>query len=75
MAQEQDLIQFMLEQLVDYYFLPDFNLCYEDLTFTQKRYQKNEFAFPIETMFSNLEYVEQYLKNWQYSTGHLLNGK
>ena len=74
-AQEQDLIQFMLEQLVDYYFLPDFNLCYEDLTFTQKRYQKNEFAFPIETMFSNLEYVEQYLKNWQYSTGHLLNGK
>jgi len=74
-ATEEDLVQFVLEQLVDFYFLPDFNLCYEDLIFTQQQYQKNEFAFPIELMFSNLEYVEQYLKNWQYSLGHLSNDK
>lgn len=72
-AKEQDLVQFMLEQLVDDYFLPDYNLCYENLTFTQQSYRKNEFLFPLETMFSNLDYVEKYLKGWQYSVDHFDN--
>lgn len=73
-AQENDLIQFMLEQLIDDYFLPDYNLCYEDLLFSvQTRYQKNEFSFPLETMFSNLSYVKQYLDDWQYIPEHFKN--
>jgi hypothetical protein len=71
-AQENDLIQFILEQMVNDYFLPDFSLCYEDLTFTQTDYKKNEFNIPLETMFSNLEYVEKYLKDWQYSPKHFI---
>ena len=72
-AREEDLIQFMLEQLIDDYFLPNYNLCYEDLTFTQTIYQKNEFTFPLETMFSNLDYVKTYLDNWKYSEEHFKN--
>ena len=74
-ASEHDLIQFMLEQLVDDYFLPDFNLCYENISFTQTQYQKNNFAYPIENMFSNLDYVKNYIENWQYSPGHFTNAK
>lgn len=74
-AQESDITQFMLEQLIDDYFLPDFNLCYEDIVFTQKKYKKNEFAFPIETMFSNLDYVRQCLAEWQYAPEHFKNAK
>jgi hypothetical protein len=69
-ATKQDIVQFMLEQLVDFYFLPDFNLCYEDLIFTQKRFYKNKFSYPIETIFSNLDFVKQSLNNWQYSSDH-----
>jgi hypothetical protein len=70
-ASKENIIQFMLEQLVDDYFLPDFNLCYEDLNFdTQKTFKKNQFSFPIETMFFNLNLVKQYLNNWSYAPGH-----
>ena len=60
----------MLEQLIDDYFLPDFNLCYEDLTFTKTKFQKNKFAYPLEEMFSNLDLVEQYLADWNYCQDH-----
>lgn len=70
-AVDENIIQFMLEQIIDDYFLPDFNLCYEDLNFTtQKEYVKNQFSFPIETMFSNLDQVKQYLGQWSYATDH-----
>jgi LPS sulfotransferase NodH len=72
-VQEQDLTQFMLEQLIDDYFLPDFNLCYEDLTFTQKMYEKNQFSYPIENIFTNLDFVENFLKDWSYSSQHFSN--
>ena len=65
-----DILQFMLEQLIDDYFLPDFNLCYEDLTFTKTKFQKNKFAYPLEEMFSNLDLVEQYLADWNYCQDH-----
>lgn len=70
---ESDITQFMSEQLIDDYFLPDFNLCYEDLTFSQTKYWKNTFAFPLENMFSNLDYVKQTLEDWKYSTDHFKN--
>jgi hypothetical protein len=69
-ATDHYITQFILEQLLDDYFLPDYNLCYEDLLFTQTNYQKNEFAFPIEQMFSNLDYVKERLANWQYAPEH-----
>jgi hypothetical protein len=73
-AREEDIIQFKLEQLIDDYFLPDFNLKYEDLSFpTQHTYQRNSFLFPLREMFSNLEYVEQQLGSWQYSFNHFSN--
>lgn len=73
-ATKQDIDQFRLEQLVDEYFLPDFVLCYEKLTFdTQKNISKNQFAFPLSDMFSNLNYVEEQLGSWQYSQGHFHN--
>ena len=72
-ATESDILQFMLEQLIDDYFLPDFNLCYEELTFTKAKYQKNKFKYPLEEMFSNLDYVKEYLNNWRYCQGHFKN--
>ena len=65
-ATQEQIIQFILEQTIDDYFVPDFNLCYENMNFTQTKYKKNEFAFPIETMFSNLDYVKTILGNWKY---------
>ena len=74
-AKESDILQFMLEQLIDDYFLPDFNLCYENLTFSKfNKFKKNEFAFPLEEMFSNLDYVKKYLVDWDYHINHFKNG-
>lgn len=70
---EQQLEQFILEQMVDDFFLPDFQLCYEDLVFTQTKFFKNQFAFPVELIFSNLDFVKEYLANWQYAQGHFYN--
>jgi len=73
-AQETDITQFKLEQLVDDYFLPDFKLCYEDLTLDkQKKWRRNEFAFPLPEIFSNLDYVKQHLEPWHYAPGHFAN--
>jgi hypothetical protein len=69
-ALDSDITQFKLEQLLDDYFLPDFNLYYEDLTFTQTKFKKNEFPFQLPKIFSNLDYVKEQLDHWQYSSGH-----
>ena len=70
-ATQEDIRQFMQEQMFDDYFLPDFNLCYEDLIFTQRRYNKNSFPFPLEQIFSNLDYVKEHLGTWDYHDEHL----
>lgn len=70
-ATQDQINQFILEQLVDDYFVPDFNLCYEQLVFEQKKFFKNQFAFPLETMFSNLDEVKSQLESWKYSAEHL----
>ena len=70
-ASDHDITQFELEQILDDYFLPDFNLCYEDLTFSaQTTFKKNEFPFPLPEIFFNLDYVKEQLGTWQYSSGH-----
>jgi hypothetical protein len=71
-AQIQDITQFKLEQIVDDYFLPDFKLCYEELTFeNQKNFKRNQFPFPLPQIFSNLNYVEEQLNSWHYTSEHL----
>jgi hypothetical protein len=73
-ASEQDIEQFKLSQITDDFFLPEFKLCYEKLTFSnQKKIKKNSFAFPIWQIFSNLDFVEQNLKDWKYSSEHFEN--
>lgn len=70
-ASDYDITQFKLEQMLDDYFRPDFNLCYEDLTFSaQTAFTKNQFPFPLPEMFSNLDYVKEQLSAWQYSSEH-----
>ena len=61
-----DLIH-TVEQLTDDFFQSDYVLFYEDLHFTSVQYQKNQYSFEIEKIFSNLDYVEHRLANWNYS--------
>jgi len=73
-ATKHDIDQFKLEQLIDDYFLPDFVLCYEKLTFnTQTEMFKNQFAFSLPEIFLNLDYVKEQLGTWQYSQEHFSN--
>jgi hypothetical protein len=63
----EDLDLFVVEQLTDDFFQSDYVLFYEDLRFTSVQYQKNQYSFEIEKIFSNLDYVEHRLANWKYS--------
>jgi hypothetical protein len=71
-ASEQDVLQFLQEQMIDDFFLPDFNFCYEDIHYNQTKIVPNEFPFPIEQIFSNLDYVQSNLGDWTYHHKHLL---
>jgi hypothetical protein len=70
-SQEQ-LDHFIVEQTIDDFFLPDFIVCYEELQFTDSQYKKNEFLFDLKNIFTNLEFVEERLKTWNYSKGHFI---
>lgn len=63
----EDIDLFVIEQLTDDFFLPDYVLFYEGLKFDSKNFKKNEYSFNIEEMFTNLDYVTQRLGNWKYS--------
>ena len=62
----EDVDLFVVEQLTDDFFLPDYVLYYEDLNFNRSAYTKNQYSFDLQEIFSNLDYVEQRLKNWNY---------
>lgn len=62
----EDIDLFVTEQLTDDFFVPDHVLYYEDLTFDRSEVKKNRYSFDLPTVFSNLDYVEQRLKNWNY---------
>jgi hypothetical protein len=70
-ATQYEIDGFLQQQMMDDFFLPDFNLVYDDLIFTQTSIRKNSFPFPIEQIFSNLDYVRQRLEHWTYSPEHL----
>jgi hypothetical protein len=62
----EDIDRFIVEQLTDDFFLADYILYYENLDLKQSHYQQNQYSFPIETIFSNLEYVNERLLGWKY---------
>lgn len=65
-ATHEDIDRFIVEQLTDDFFLADYILYYENLDLKQSQYQQNQYSFPIETIFSNLEYVNERLLGWKY---------
>jgi len=62
-----DIESFIIDQIIDRSFSPDYILYYEQLTFTQCPIKKNHYVYPIEQVFSNLDLVEKYLGNWKYN--------
>ena len=70
-ASEQDIMQFIQEQIIDDFFLPDFNLCYENIKFQQTKINQNCYPFEIEKIFSNIEYIKSVLNQWTYCEEHL----
>ena len=62
-----DLERFIIDQIVDHSFSPDYILYYEELKFDQSQVKKNHYVYPIEHVFSNLNLVEEYLGNWKYN--------
>jgi hypothetical protein len=68
-----DIEQFIIEQLVDDFFLPDFVVDYERADLNTPSYKKNQFGFDIKQIFSNLEFVETELKNWHHAPEHYRN--
>ena len=65
-ATQEDINQFMNEQMVDSHFDADYTLYYEDLTFDSYFVEKNNYIFDITKMFTNLDFVELNLKSWKY---------
>lgn len=70
-ATHTDIEQFITEQIVDEFFLPDFIVEYEKIHFTTTTFRKNQYAYPIEEIFINLDYVKSRLSDWKYAPGHL----
>lgn len=58
---------FITDQLLDKSFCPDYTFYYEDLDFNNSRIKKNHYVYPIEQIFSNLDFVEQWLSEWKYN--------
>ena len=61
-----DIERFIIDQIIDLSFNSDYTLYYEDLILTQSQIKKNQYAYPIEQIFSNLDLVNTHLGNWKY---------
>lgn len=62
-----DIEGFIIDQVIDKAFSPDYTVYYEDLTFDQSQIKKNYYVYPIEQVFSNLDLVVAHLGNWKYN--------
>jgi len=62
-----DIESFIIDQIIDCSFSPDYTLYYEEIAFDQSRIKKNHYVYPVEQVFSNLDLVEEYLGNWKYN--------
>lgn len=63
---EQDVDQFLLEQMLDAFFMPDRTIYYEDCDFALSDVKKNLYAWDLSLIFSNLDYVRSRLGNYYY---------
>ena len=62
-----DIESFINDQIIDTSFNVDHTLYYEDLILSQSGIKKNNYVYPIEQIFANLELVNEHLGNWQYN--------
>jgi len=67
-ASEDQINQFIAEQLVDNFFSPDYFVNYEKLSFNRSKIVKNQFSYDLPLMFKNLDYVTERLGHWKYSS-------
>lgn len=63
---QNDIEQFLLEQMLDDFFCPDKIMYYEDIDFSSAEYQKNHYTQDITSIFSNLDFVKKHLADWNY---------
>jgi hypothetical protein len=66
-ATMNDIESFIIDQIIDMSFAPDYVLYYEDLNLKQSNISKNVYCYPIENIFSNLDFVKDQLENWKYN--------
>ena len=66
-ASDEEIDQFIVEQIVDDFFVPDEILYYEDLSLAQSKFQKNQYAWDLKMMFVNLEKIQNRLGSWTYN--------
>lgn len=65
-ASQEDIDQFMLEQMLDSFFHPDHTVMYEDMNFLLSGYKKNSYPIDLIDIFDNKDFVIDSLKNWKY---------
>lgn len=63
---EFEIDQFLLEQMLDDFFQPDDIFYYEELDLSKSSIKKNQYAWDLPLIFSNLDFVESKLQNWIY---------
>ena len=68
-ASDEQIDQFLLEQMIDDFFKPNYVVDYEQLNFDQSTIKKNKFSYDISMMFKNLDYVVERLGKWKYGHG------
>jgi len=66
-ASDEQIDQFLLEQIIDDFFLPDYTVHYEQLNFDKSTVNKNQFSYDLPLMFKNLDHVTDRLGHWKYS--------
>lgn len=62
----QDIELFIVDQIIDCGFIPDYTLYYEDLDLSSSNHKKNQYAYPIEDIFTNMDFIKQHLGDWKY---------
>ncbi len=62
-----DIESFISDQIIDDQFKTDFTVYYEDIDFTNSNFKKNHYAYPIEEVILNLDFVRSYLQDWHHA--------
>jgi hypothetical protein len=65
-ATQSDIDQFIIEQMVDSFFVADYELYYEDIDFSGVKIKRNEYPFDLVEIFSNKDFVIESMSRWGY---------